>query len=83
MKRNGVYYLNDLFVSLQFASVLTCRQHISRFMWEWEMDSRLRPYIIRSEFYGVYRIGHITLDWGLITNLVERWRPETHISPTC
>ncbi|RVW94352.1 Serine/threonine-protein phosphatase 7 long form-like [Vitis vinifera] len=62
----------------QLASVLTCRQHISRFMREWEMDSRLRPYIIRSGFYGVYRIGHITLDWGLITSLVERWRPETH-----
>ncbi|RVW84511.1 Serine/threonine-protein phosphatase 7 long form-like [Vitis vinifera] len=61
----------------QLASVLTCR-HISRFMREWEMDSRLRPYIIRSGFYGVYRIGHITLDWGLITSLVERWRPETH-----
>ncbi|RVX07230.1 Serine/threonine-protein phosphatase 7 long form-like [Vitis vinifera] len=42
------------------------------------MDPRLRPYIIRSGFYGVYRIGHITLDWGLITSLVERWRPETH-----
>eukprot|EP00261_Vitis_vinifera_P039130 XP_019080373.1 PREDICTED: serine/threonine-protein phosphatase 7 long form homolog [Vitis vinifera] len=42
------------------------------------MDPRLRPYIIQSGFYGVYRIGHITLDWGLITSLVERWRPETH-----
>ncbi|RVX06235.1 Serine/threonine-protein phosphatase 7 long form-like [Vitis vinifera] len=62
----------------QLASVLTCRHHISRFMREWEMDSRLRPYIIRSGFYGVYRIGHITLDWGLITSLVERWRLETH-----
>ncbi|RVX03559.1 Serine/threonine-protein phosphatase 7 long form-like [Vitis vinifera] len=49
-----------------------------RFMREWEMDSRLRPYIIQSGFYGVYRIGHITLDWGLITSLVERWRPETY-----
>ncbi|KAL6342586.1 hypothetical protein AAG906_012445 [Vitis piasezkii] len=46
-----------------------------------EMDSRLRPYIIRSGFYGVYRIGHITLDWGLITSLVERWRPRhTHFT---
>ncbi|KAJ9698914.1 hypothetical protein PVL29_007805 [Vitis rotundifolia] len=42
------------------------------------MDSCLRPYIIRSEFYVVYCIGHITLDWGLITSLVERWRPKTH-----
>ncbi|RVW18813.1 Serine/threonine-protein phosphatase 7 long form-like [Vitis vinifera] len=28
--------------------------------------------------YGVYRVGHISLDWPLITSLVERWRPETH-----
>ena len=42
------------------------------------MDPRLRSYIIQSRFYGVYHIGHITLDWGLITSLVERWRPETH-----
>ena len=42
------------------------------------MDPRLRPYIIQSGFYGVYRIGHITLDWGLIASLVERWCLETH-----
>ena len=42
------------------------------------MDPRLRSYIIQSRFYGVYHIGHITLDWGLITGLVEKWHPETH-----
>ena len=47
-------------------------------MREWEMDPRLQPYIIRSGFYGVNRIGHIALDWGLITSLVERWSPEIH-----
>ncbi|RVX00515.1 Serine/threonine-protein phosphatase 7 long form-like [Vitis vinifera] len=62
----------------QLASVLTCRHIYLGFMREWEMDPHLRPYIIQSGFYGVYRIGHITLDWGLITSLVERWRPETH-----
>ena len=61
MKNFGVYYLNDLFVFLQLALVLTCRQHISRFMWEREIDPCLRPYIIRSKFYGIYRIRHITL----------------------
>ena len=78
MKKFGVYYLNYLFVFLQLASILTCRQHISRFMREWEMDPCFRPYIIRSRFYSVNRIGHITLDWGLITSLVERWYLETH-----
>nr|CAN72488.1 hypothetical protein VITISV_020886 [Vitis vinifera] len=46
-------------------SFLTCPQHIFRFMREWDMDPCPRPYIIRFRFYGVYRIGHITLDWGL------------------
>ena len=43
------------------------------------MDPRLRPYIIRSGFYGVYRIGHITLDWGLITSLVEKHTHFTYL----
>ena len=42
------------------------------------MDPRIRSYVIRSGFYGLYRIEHVTLDWALIMSLVERWRPETH-----
>ncbi|KAL6328516.1 hypothetical protein AAG906_038711 [Vitis piasezkii] len=45
---------------------------------KWEMDPRIRRYVMQSGFYGVYRVGHISLDWPLITSLVERWRPETH-----
>ena len=48
------------------------------FMRVWRMDIRIRPYVIRAGFYGVYRLGHIMIDWQLITCLVERWRPETH-----
>ena len=44
----------------------------------WRMDPRIRPYVIRVGFYGIYRLGHIMIDWPLITCLVERWRPETH-----
>ena len=44
----------------------------------WRMDPRIRPYVIRAGFYGIYRLGHIIIDWPLITCLVERWRPETH-----
>ena len=29
-------------------------------------------------FYGVARLGFISLDWHLITAFVERWQPETH-----
>ena len=42
------------------------------------MDPCLQSYIIRSRFYGVYRIEHITLDQGLITSLVEKWHLEAH-----
>ena len=44
----------------------------------WRMDPRIRPYVICVGFYGIYRLGHIIIDWPLITCLVERWRPETH-----
>ena len=43
------------------------------------MDPRIRQYVIESGFYGLYRIGYVTLDWALIISLVKRWRPETHI----
>ena len=42
------------------------------------MDPCIRPYVIRMGFYGIYRLGHIMIDWPLITCLVERWRPKTH-----
>ena len=44
----------------------------------WKMDPRIHPYVIRAGFYGIYQLGHIMIDWPLITYLIERWRPETH-----
>ena len=44
----------------------------------WSMDLRIRPYVIHVGFYGIYRLGHIMIDWPLITCLVERWQPKTH-----
>ena len=35
-------------------------------------------YLRYLKFYGVYQIGRIQMDVGLITVLLERWRPETH-----
>ena len=48
------------------------------FLRMWRMDIRIRPHVNRIGFYGVYRLGHIMIDWPLITCLVERWWPETH-----
>ena len=44
----------------------------------WRMDPHIRPYVIHTGFYGIYRLGHIIIDWPLITSLIKRWRPETH-----
>ena len=44
----------------------------------WRMDPRIHPYVIHAGFYGIYRLGHIMINWPLITCLVERWRLETH-----
>ena len=44
----------------------------------WRMDLCIHPYMIRAGFYGIYRLGHIMIDWPLITCLVERWKPEIH-----
>ena len=48
------------------------------FMRMWRIDIRIRPYVIRAGFYGIYRLGHIMIDWPLITCLVERWWLKTH-----
>ncbi|RVX23790.1 Serine/threonine-protein phosphatase 7 long form-like [Vitis vinifera] len=38
----------------------------------------VRPYIIQSGFHVFHLVGHVKVDWPLITALVERWYPETH-----
>lgn len=42
------------------------------------LHPRMVPYLQQTGFYGISRIGFIPLNEGLITALVERWRPETH-----
>ena len=49
------------------------------FIGMWRMDLRIRPYMIRTGFYGVYHMGHIMIDLLLITCLLERWWPEKHM----
>ena len=42
------------------------------------LHPRVLALLLDAEFYGAYQIGHIQLDWALVTALVERWRVETH-----
>ncbi|RVW14886.1 Serine/threonine-protein phosphatase 7 long form-like [Vitis vinifera] len=62
-------------VDPDMGSVLTFRH---RFRQEWVLDDRVRPYIIQSRFHVFHRVGHVKVDWPLITALVERWHLETH-----
>ncbi|XP_073116209.1 serine/threonine-protein phosphatase 7 long form homolog [Elaeis guineensis] len=43
-----------------------------------DIPDRVLDYLRYLRFYGVYRIGRIQMDVGLITAMLERWRPETH-----
>ena len=43
----------------------------------WRMDLSICTYVFRLGLYGIYCLGHIMIDWPLITCLFERWRPET------
>lgn len=42
------------------------------------MDPRIAHYVELAGLTGLLKIPFISLDWHLITALVERWRPETH-----
>ena len=44
----------------------------------WLVDDRVLRYMREADLYGIHRVGEIPLDRGMITALVERWRPETH-----
>ena len=62
-------------VDLDMSHVLTCRH---RFRRECVLDDRVRSYIIQSWFYVFHQMGHVKVDWPLITTLVEKWRPKMH-----
>ncbi|XP_027368218.1 protein MAIN-LIKE 2-like [Abrus precatorius] len=54
---------------LRFQSI-----HVSEHVW----DGHDHPTLRLAEFIGVANLSQFPLDVGLITALVERWRPETH-----
>jgi len=62
---------------LQRLVVLRPRTHTALLDW----DERYRPYLNHAGFEDLVRVllsGLPPLDWGLLTALVDRWRPETH-----
>ena len=42
------------------------------------LDGHIIPLLQQAGFYGVARLGFVSLDLHLITSFVERWRPKTH-----
>ncbi|XP_070032906.1 serine/threonine-protein phosphatase 7 long form homolog [Nicotiana tomentosiformis] len=52
-------------------------------MWDFLKGKVLHPCVVRrlqdTGFYRILEIGRLQLDWSLITALIERWQPETHI----
>ena len=46
--------------------------------WVYDLDERVRPFVIAFGFYEISRISGINLDHSLISFLLERWRRETH-----
>ncbi|KAL6331361.1 hypothetical protein AAG906_011298 [Vitis piasezkii] len=65
-----------ILVNPDMGTILTCRH---KFPSEWVLDDHIRLYIIQSGFFAFHQVGHVQLDWPLITTLVERWCLETHI----
>ncbi|XP_070040204.1 serine/threonine-protein phosphatase 7 long form homolog [Nicotiana tomentosiformis] len=51
-------------------------------LWEFIRDHPLHPRIVRRlqrmGFYRIIEIGRFHFDWALITDMIERWRPEMH-----
>ncbi|XP_075109018.1 serine/threonine-protein phosphatase 7 long form homolog [Nicotiana tabacum] len=48
------------------------------FMEQHHFHARMVVRLQATGFYTIFRIGRMQLDWSLITDLVERWGPETH-----
>ena len=66
------YYLQEV------PGVLTCR-HRDKGVLEGGLDPRSAAYITDVGLDGLLQVPYMDLDHALITALVERWRPETHL----
>uniref|UniRef100_A0A1U7W273 Serine/threonine-protein phosphatase 7 long form homolog n=1 Tax=Nicotiana sylvestris TaxID=4096 RepID=A0A1U7W273_NICSY len=49
------------------------------FIVEHHFHARVVAHLQATGFYTIFELGRMQLDWSLITALVERWRPETHV----
>ena len=72
-------YINPWFCSMQDLGSLTCCSRSEEFSnWEPMVDDWVVDIIKALGLEGLLRTPGREIDHGLITALVERWRPETH-----
>ena len=72
-------YINPWFCSVQDPRSLTCHTCSSEFFnREAMVDDRVVDIIKALGLEGLLKVRGREIDHGLITTLVERWRPETH-----
>lgn len=60
------------------SAVLTCRRNEASLRAKGVPDERIQTLVRRAGLGGLMDMPFISVDWHLITALVERWRPETH-----
>ena len=79
MYKHIMSYINPWFCSVQDPGSLTCRSRSEEFTnLEPMVDDRVIDIIKGLGLEGLLRTPGREIDHGLITALVERWRPETH-----
>nr|XP_004490105.1 protein MAIN-LIKE 2-like [Cicer arietinum] len=63
----------DRYMAMRFPDKLKCHGHANK-----KPNEAILPYLQQAGFGEVIKLGNYKIDVGLITAMVERWRPETH-----
>ncbi|KAH1220889.1 Serine/threonine-protein phosphatase 7 long form [Glycine max] len=57
---------------------LHIRRAVPTYQGEEEIPEQIFPFLRQSGFYWIMKMGYLKINVSLISDLIERWRPETH-----